>query len=269
MERNCKCMKSVMDFFLKSESNVEMEKNATADLGNESPQQPVRLKFPVTKFAGSDRSFCAAVQEMIENLRNDYGFLQLLSKVNTNDEFLCNKRHRKLSRKLNEFLLYDSVTVGHVVSMELKTSLKQLYYKSGSNFFDLETLKYLGDLSDVNVLAAEAEITTAKIFLQNKFGSEKAHLVEIIAILHGYKEAFPNSYQLVAAALTIGISSATCEANVSTCSRLLSPFRRSVAHARMSHLVIIFFESSILESISNEELLRRFCKAGNHRLQLR
>ncbi|KRZ19279.1 hypothetical protein T11_4519 [Trichinella zimbabwensis] len=59
MEPNCKCMKSVMDFFLKSESNVETEKNATADLGNESPQQPVRLKFPVTKFAGSDRSFCA------------------------------------------------------------------------------------------------------------------------------------------------------------------------------------------------------------------
>ncbi|KRZ19448.1 hypothetical protein T11_9816 [Trichinella zimbabwensis] len=233
-----------------------------------------------------------AVQEMIENLRNNYGFLQLLSKVNTSDEFLCNKRHRKLSRKLNEFLLYDSVTVGHVVNMELKTSLKQLYYKvldtivrgfcesskdliksiyspqSGSNFFDLETLKYLGDLSDVNVLAAEAEITTAKIFLQNKFGSEKAHLVEIIAILHGYKEAFPNSYQLVAVVLTIGISSATCEASVSTCSRLLSPFRRSMAHARMSHLVIIFFERSILESISNEELLRRFYKAGNHRLQL-
>ncbi|KRY90517.1 hypothetical protein T4D_5287 [Trichinella pseudospiralis] len=62
---------------------------------------------------------------------------------------------------------------------------------------------------DVNVFAAEAEITTAKNFLQNKFGSEKAHLDVIIAILHGYKDAFPKSYRLAAAALTIGISSPT------------------------------------------------------------
>ncbi|KRZ07306.1 hypothetical protein T11_9061 [Trichinella zimbabwensis] len=120
----------------------------------------------------------------------------------------------------------------------------------------------------VNVSAAEAEITTAKTFLQNKFGSEKAHLDEIIAILHGYKDAFPNAYRLAAAALTIGISSATCEASFSTCSRLLSPFRRSMTHARMNHLVLISFERQILESISNEELLRRFHKAGNRRLQL-
>ncbi|KRZ67822.1 hypothetical protein T10_9084 [Trichinella papuae] len=180
--------------------------------------------------------------------------------------------------------------------MELETSLKQLYYEvldtviseidrrfsesnkdliksisslqNGPNFFDLETLKYLGDLSDVNVSAAEAEITTAKTFLQNKFGSEKAHLDEIIAILYGYKDAFPNAYRLAAAALTIGISSATCEASFSTCSRLLSPFRRSMTHARMNHLVLISFERQILESISNEELLRRFHKAGNRRLQL-
>ncbi|KRZ67794.1 hypothetical protein T10_625 [Trichinella papuae] len=40
-----------------------------------------------------------AVQEMMKNLRNDNGFLQLLSKVNTSDELRSNKRHLKLSRK--------------------------------------------------------------------------------------------------------------------------------------------------------------------------
>ncbi|KRZ15328.1 hypothetical protein T11_14325 [Trichinella zimbabwensis] len=124
-----------------------------------------------------------AVQEMMRNLSSDDGFLQLLS-----DEFLSNKRHRKLSRKLNEFLLYDSEAVGHVENMELET----------------RTLK------------------------------------------HGI----------------------TCEASFSTCSTLLSPFRRSMTHARMNHLVLISFERQILESTSNEELLRRFHKAGNRRLQL-
>ncbi|KRZ65602.1 Zinc finger MYM-type protein 1 [Trichinella papuae] len=197
-----------------------------------------------------------AVQETMKNMRNDDGFLQLLSKVNTGDEFPSNKRHRKLSRKFNEFLLYDPQTVGHVEDMELETSLKQLYYEV------LDTV-----ISEID-RPAEAEITTAKTFLQNKFGSEKAHLDEIIAILYGYKDAFPNAYRLAAAALTIGISSATCEASFSTCSRLLSPFRRSMTHARMNHLVLISFERQILESISNEELLRRFHKSGNRRLQL-
>ncbi|KRX27725.1 hypothetical protein T07_14056 [Trichinella nelsoni] len=63
------------------------------------------------------------------------------------------------------------------------------------------TPEYLGNLSDVNVIAAEAEITTAKTFLQYKFGSEKTYLHEIIAILHGYEEALPYSYQSAAAAL--------------------------------------------------------------------
>ncbi|KRZ52418.1 Carboxypeptidase B [Trichinella nativa] len=56
----------------------------------------------------------------------------------------------------------------------------------GPNFFYLETLKYLADLSEVNILAAEAKITTTKTFHKNEFDSEKAQLDEIIAIFHGH-----------------------------------------------------------------------------------
>ncbi|KRZ65599.1 hypothetical protein T10_8787 [Trichinella papuae] len=59
MDPNWKGMKSLMDFYAKSESNAETESNVLTDLGNESPQQPVHQKFPVTKFAGSSKSFCA------------------------------------------------------------------------------------------------------------------------------------------------------------------------------------------------------------------
>ncbi|KRZ08189.1 hypothetical protein T11_12698 [Trichinella zimbabwensis] len=48
MEPNCNGMKSVMDFFLKSELNGETGKYASTDLSNESPQQPVHQKFSVT-----------------------------------------------------------------------------------------------------------------------------------------------------------------------------------------------------------------------------
>ncbi|KRZ67805.1 hypothetical protein T10_4711 [Trichinella papuae] len=59
MDPNWKGMKSLMDFYAKSESNAATESNVLTDLGNESPQQPVHQKFPVTKFAGSSKSFCA------------------------------------------------------------------------------------------------------------------------------------------------------------------------------------------------------------------
>ncbi|KRZ07283.1 hypothetical protein T11_3954 [Trichinella zimbabwensis] len=59
MDPNWKGMKSLMDFYAKSESNAETKSNVLTDLGNESPQQPVHQKFPVTKFAGSSKSFCA------------------------------------------------------------------------------------------------------------------------------------------------------------------------------------------------------------------
>ncbi|XP_003376725.1 conserved hypothetical protein [Trichinella spiralis] len=50
-------MKSLMDFHPKSESNAKTGRDAPTDLANESPQQPVRQKFPVITFA--DRLFCA------------------------------------------------------------------------------------------------------------------------------------------------------------------------------------------------------------------
>ncbi|KRZ90586.1 Meiotic recombination protein SPO11 [Trichinella sp. T8] len=49
----------------------------------------------------------------------------------------------------------------------------------GPNCFDLETLKYLADLSEVNILAAEAKITTTKTFHENELDSEKASFTGI------------------------------------------------------------------------------------------
>ncbi|KRZ77779.1 hypothetical protein T10_11362 [Trichinella papuae] len=203
MEPYCNGMKSVMDFFLKTELNGETGKYASTDLSNESPQQPVHQKFQSQLYwkCAYDKSkgfaryeMCTAhvyamsnweeeklcvkkikkfqvwtdvikaAQKMINNLRNHNGFLQLLSKVGTSDKFLCNKRHRKLSRELNEFLLYGYEIIGRMENIELKTSLKQFHYENAPTIFDLKTLKYLCDLSEGNALTAEAEITTAMNF---------------------------------------------------------------------------------------------------------
>ncbi|KRZ95900.1 hypothetical protein T08_9657 [Trichinella sp. T8] len=59
MDPNWKGIKSLMDFYPKSESNAKTGRDAPTDLADESasPQQPVRQKFPVITFA--DRLSCA------------------------------------------------------------------------------------------------------------------------------------------------------------------------------------------------------------------
>ncbi|KRZ26607.1 hypothetical protein T4B_9762 [Trichinella pseudospiralis] len=118
---------------------------------------------------------------------------------------------------------------GHVENVELKASLKQLYYEAMAT--------YLGDLSDVNVSAAEAEITIAKTFLQDKFGSEKTHLETM---------------------KSLPFFTATCEASFSTI---------PVAFGGIAPSVKSYAPLDLL-SISNEELLRLFHKAKNFVLQL-
>ncbi|KRY36164.1 hypothetical protein T01_5642 [Trichinella spiralis] len=44
MDPNWKGMKSLMDFYPKSESNAKTGRDAPTDLANESPQQPVGIK---------------------------------------------------------------------------------------------------------------------------------------------------------------------------------------------------------------------------------
>ncbi|OUC40026.1 hypothetical protein D917_00801 [Trichinella nativa] len=59
MDPNWKGIKSLMDFYPKSESNAKTGKDAPTDLADESPQQPVRQKFPVITIA--DRLSCAVI----------------------------------------------------------------------------------------------------------------------------------------------------------------------------------------------------------------
>jgi len=62
-------------------------------------------------------------------------------------------------------------------------------------------------------------------------------------------DAFPNMYSLYAAALTIGVPTATCENSFSTLTRILQPRRRSMSHERKSQLVLLAFEKKITRNL--------------------
>ena len=91
---------------------------------------------------------------------------------------------------------------------------------------------------------------------------------QLVQELYSYREAFPSVYRLAASALTLGASTATCEASFSTLSRVLTSFRTSMTHSRKANLVLLSFESDITNNIKSDDFLRRFNEMKNRRLQL-
>jgi len=86
-------------------------------------------------------------------------------------------------------------------------------------------------------------------------------------LLYPMKTAFPSVYQLFAAAVTFGASSATCEASFSTLTRVLTAYRRSMTHDRKRNLVLLAFLRSYTKNVNMEAVLRCFSK-NSRKLQL-
>ena len=136
-----------------------------------------------------------------------------------------------------------------------------------ANFLNIEELKTLATLCGVDLSETKHEFETAKVFLLKR-ASNVTNVHQLVQELYSYRDAFPSVYRLAASALTIGASTATCEATFSTLSRVLTPFRTSMSHSRKANLVLLSFESDISNNIKSDEFLRRFHKMKNRRLQL-
>ena len=75
-----------------------------------------------------------------------------------------------------------------------------------------------------------------------------------------YKIAYPNIYKVLAAALTLGTSTATCEAGFSTVVRILTPYRRCMGQNRKCQLVYLAFEKEETEKLSDVEVFEEYRK---------
>jgi len=73
-----------------------------------------------------------------------------------------------------------------------------------------------------------------------------------------HKEAFPNLYKLLQIAVTIPISSATCERSFSSMRRIKNWLRTSMLQQRFSDLSILNIERDLSNKIQTETVLDRF-----------
>lgn len=74
------------------------------------------------------------------------------------------------------------------------------------------------------------------------------------------QEVFPNFYKLMQVALTIPVSSATCERSFSSMRRLKNWMRTSMVQQRFTNLSVINIERDLANKIVPEEILNTFAK---------
>ena len=102
-----------------------------------------------------------------------------------------------------------------------------------------------------------AELSVGSAFLLKKLPSDTS-LASAAQMMLEFKDAFPNIFSLYAAALTTGISTATCENSFSTLIRVLNPRRRSMTHERKAQLVLLAFEKQLTRQIDLDQFVAEF-----------
>ena len=121
---------------------------------------------------------------------------------------------------------------------------------------------------DISSTTSASECAVAAQFIQNNFKEEQhKNLSNITELLLPVKTAFPTVYSLYAAALTLGISSASCEASFSALTRILTPYRRSMTHGRKANLVLLSFQEKYTRKIDLNHFFVEFGRSSR-RLQV-
>ena len=74
------------------------------------------------------------------------------------------------------------------------------------------------------------------------------------------KKIFPNLYMLLQVALTIPVSSASCERSFSVMRRIKTWLRNSMSNDRFSNLSLLHIERDLANNITSEEVLNIFAQ---------
>jgi len=76
------------------------------------------------------------------------------------------------------------------------------------------------------------------------------------------KEMFPNIYKMLQVALTLPVSSATCERSFSAMRRIKTWVRTSMHQERFTNLSILHIEKDLTKNIDTECILNEFSKSS-------
>jgi len=135
---------------------------------------------------------------------------------------------------------------------------------NSSFLLDHEKLQPLSTLGKIKLY--DAEIAVAKQHVQRMQKATTLSVLKDPVI----DKALPTVRDVMRLALTFGTSSASCESSFSTLSRILTDYRRSMLHERLSALVLLALEKDITDKVCKDKgrLLRMFDSMAVRRLPL-
>jgi len=133
----------------------------------------------------------------------------------------------------------------HLTNTFFKLFCFNLYYICVQDTFDI----------DCSILKSEMNVLK-NMMKEVNFENIKNHLKQ---------EIFPNLYKIMQVAITLPVSSATCERSFSTMRRINTYVRANITQDRFTNLAILNIEKDII--VDTEIILNTFAKS-DRRLQL-
>ncbi|KAL4091985.1 hypothetical protein QTP88_026579 [Uroleucon formosanum] len=165
------------------------------------------------------------------------------------------KRKKQQPSHLVQFLV--STTTGATSeAMDVETTVAEDYFRINI---------YFKDLSGLNICqqSLRSEMMVAKNYLVEP---ERGDIEDIKKNIS--PQVFPNLYKMIQIALTLPISSATCERSFSAMRKIKTWLRTSIHQKKFNEHSILYIEKDKTKALSNEAILNTFNKQCNRIIKL-
>ena len=103
-----------------------------------------------------------------------------------------------------------------------------------------------------------SEMTVAKNCIKSSCDKNDFKLEDIKKYVS--KQVYPNVYKLLQVAITLPISSSTCERSFSAMRRLKTWLRTSMLQNRFNTISILNIEKDIVKHIDNDSIIKKFAR---------
>ena len=121
---------------------------------------------------------------------------------------------------------------------------------NNENFLEFEKLKPFAEHLNVNLNELKNELKVLQAMLQKK-DVLVANIIQFYHELLAYKLAFPNVVLMVQGALTMPVTSSTCERSFSKMKTIKTTLRNTMGDTRLSDLCVLAVERDVLIDFDN------------------
>jgi len=149
-------------------------------------------------------------------------------------------------------------------NLQILSSISSLC-PNNDNFLNFDTMKFFADHLKFDLIALCNELNVVKPMFKKQSIS---NIIDFYRQLHVYREAFPVLISVMSSALTIPVSSTTCERTFSKMKKIKTAVRSTMSDDRLSDLCVLAVERTT--DINFEQLVDDFSNIHkNSRIMLK